>query len=108
MIAMRDDDKTLSPLIRRAIAELRDEPEPRADWLAGVLDAAAHQRMGDVEPVIDERRWSLRPSVAIAAGLAFAAAGAGLTYAAMKSPSVPTVAATAAVPLTSTVRFALV
>ena len=105
---MRDDDKTMSPLLRRAIAELREEPEPRAEWLTGVLDAAAHQRIADVEPVIVERRWSLRPSVAMAAGLAFAAVGAGLTYAAMKGASVPTVASTAAVPLTSTVRFALV
>jgi hypothetical protein len=75
---MRDDDALVPPALVDSISRLREEPEIRSEWLASVLDAAAAQRIDDAEPVSMPHRWSFRPSVAIAAGLAFAVAGAGL------------------------------
>lgn len=103
---MRDDD-ALSPMLRRAISLLREEPVARREWLDSVVDAAATQRIEDVTPVREERRWSFRPSVAIAASLAFAAVGAGVTYTTMNRRTAP--APTAQTVLSkANVRFALV
>lgn len=102
----RDDDR-LSPVLRRAVDVLREEPEVRAEWMSEVVHAAATDR----HEVVGARdgRWSLRPSIAIAAGLAFAAAGAGVTYFAMRdlstTPDAPHVVAARD---KSPVRFALV
>ena len=107
---MREDD-VLSPMLRRAVSSLREAPAPRPEWIEGVVQAAATQRFDDVHHD-DVRRWSFRPSVAIAAGLAFAAVGAGATYVAMRDSStssarVPFVA-TIDPAAKATVRFALV
>lgn len=108
---MRDDDM-LSPMLRRAVSSLREEPPTRPDWIESVVQAAAAQRFDDVH---DDtvRRWSFRPSVAIAAGLAFAAVGAGATYVAMRDRATATarvapLVATTAPASKATVRFALV
>jgi hypothetical protein len=102
----RDDDK-LPPVLRRAVDVLREEPEVRPEWMSQVVHAAATDR----HEVVGARdgRWSFRPSMAIAAGLAFAAAGAGVTYVAMGGgSSAPAESHIVAARETAPVRFALV
>jgi hypothetical protein len=104
---MRRDDDQLPPLLRRAVEVLREEPEIRPEWMSEVVHAAATDRHEAVGA--RNGRWSFRPSMAIAAGLAFAAAGAGVTYFAMRQ--VPTTASQAhalAARDKASVRFALV
>jgi hypothetical protein len=74
------DGPPLSRELDRAIAELRRAPEMRPEWLASVVGEAARQRFDDAHHDAP-RRWSFRPSMAIAAGLLCAAVGAGATYA---------------------------
>src|SRR5215510_5523983 len=82
MTVMRSDD-SLPPGLRRAVDALREEPEVRQEWMDGVVRAAATQRLEDVASP-ELRRWTFRPSVAIAAGLMFAALGSGITYTVMR------------------------
>jgi hypothetical protein len=110
-----DDDGSLPPELSDAVSQLREEPEIRSEWLASVLDAAATQRIDDIndtEPATVGRRWSFRPSVAIAAALAFAVAGAGVARVMSRDQigpretrGVPVVSAAAE---SATTRFALV
>ena len=79
---MRLDD-SLPPNLRRAVDALREEPEVPQEWMDGVVRAAATQRLDDVASP-EVRRWALRPSAAIAAGLMFVALGSGITYAVMR------------------------
>ncbi len=74
---MRDDE--LPPSLKDAVEMLRDAPEPRAEWTSSLLDAAASQPFDARTPT----RWSFRPAMAIAASLAFVAAGAVTTYSVM-------------------------
>jgi hypothetical protein len=105
---MRDDDAPLSPSLRRALSVLREEPTPRDEFIAAIVSAAAAQRSDDVRPIEDARRWSARPSVAIAAGLLFAALGAGVTYTAMRATGPSSLVAAVDTPPKTTIRFALV
>jgi hypothetical protein len=107
---MRNDD-SLPPGLRRAVDALREEPEVRQEWMDDVIRAAAEHRHEDVASP-DVRRWAFRPSVAIAAGLAFAALGSGLTYVVMRPAppenSPPLVATEAVSRDKAPVRFSLV
>jgi hypothetical protein len=96
---MRDDE--LPPSLKNAVESLREMPEAGAEWTSSVLEAASVQTMEPLAP----KRWSIRPSMAIAASVAFIALGAVTTYSLMT----PRVAAVAPV-LTGTqqVRFSLV
>jgi hypothetical protein len=85
MTVMRNDDSLPSGL-GCAVDVLREEPEVRQEWMDGVVRAAALQRHDDATAP-NARRWSFRPSIAIAAGLAFAAVGSGVTYAVMRGHS---------------------
>jgi hypothetical protein len=98
---MRDDE--LPPSLKEAVDILRDGKEPRAEWTASVLDAAARQTFDTVAPT----RWSFRPSMAIAASVAFIALGSAATYSLMSrrvERPAPVVAAAGA----RQVRFTLV
>jgi hypothetical protein len=74
---MRDDE--LPPSLEDAVDILRNAPEPRAEWTSSLLDATSRQSFETVAP----RRWSFRPSMAIAASIAFIALGAAATYSLM-------------------------
>jgi hypothetical protein len=104
------DDGSLPERLSDAVSHLRQEPEVRAEWVASVLDAAAAQRIDAADrPARLPRRWSFRPSVAIAAGLALALAGGAagrlLPRPVMTTPSANVDAAAA---VKNNVRFALV
>lgn len=75
---MRDDGH-LPPALERATELLRDEAQVRPEWRAAVL--AGLDRDEIVSSIRPVRRWSMRPSAAIAAGLLCAVAGAALTFA---------------------------
>src|SRR5262245_56763766 len=87
MTVMRNDD-SLPPGLRRTVDVLREEPELPQEWMDDVVRASASQRHEDVGTP-DAHRWSFRPSVAIAAGLAFAALGSSVTYVVMRGLSSP-------------------
>lgn len=99
---MRDDE--LPPSLQDAVDALRDAPEPRAEWRSSLLDAAASQRF---EPRV-ANRWSIRPSMAIAASLAFIALGAAGTYSVMSRRVAQTPVPTAIAAGPQQVRFTLV
>lgn len=103
---MHDTDR-VPPELDRLVAELRREPDVSHDWIESVVVRAARQRLDDDGAPRLPRRWSMRPSMAIAAGLVCAAAGAAMTYAvtAHRVAAPPMVAVTAPPP---TVRFTLV
>ena len=83
-----------------AVRVLREDVEPNDLWRRRVLQQVS-ARGRDT----GGRRWSLRPWVAVAAGLACMAAGATIAAVAMRGPNVP---ATPVVAGVSTVRFTLV
>lgn len=95
---MREPDEfDMSPELSRAVEVLRREGEPRAAFRDGLL-----RELSAVSRPHRHARWSVRPIVAIAAGLACMLVGAG-GYAAWQS-SHPSVAAVAE-PGQPTVRF---
>jgi transposase InsO family protein len=80
---MRDQqDGPVSPRLHAAIEVLRESRAPDAAWRSALLDriAAEHDRPGDnslrLVPRRASRRWSVRPIVAVAAGVACVAIGA--------------------------------
>lgn len=92
------EDMVPAPLLD-AVRVLREEVEPNDLWRQRVLRQVS-PRKPDAEP----RRWSLRPWVAVAAGVACMAAGATITGVMMReSRQSPAAAAPAAA-----VRFTLV
>lgn len=74
---MRDRDETLlSPTLRDAVGELRDDAPPSDIWRQRLLhDVAAAPRPS----VGTGTRWSVRPITAIAAAVVFMAIGASVT-----------------------------
>lgn len=69
----------LTPALRRAVDLLREEPEPGDLWRHRLLREVEHPSAPApvVEPASSERRWSLRPWTAIAAGLLCMTIGGG-------------------------------
>jgi hypothetical protein len=96
---MRDD--VLPTALRDAVQVLREEVEPSDLWRQRVL----HRASAGVSEENVERRWSLRPWVAIAAGVACMAAGATIAAVTMRGSTARTVAVAPEVPR---VRFTLV
>lgn len=101
------DGPSPSRELDRAITELRREPEVRPEWLASVVGQAARQRFDDAHHD-ERRRWSFRPSMAIAAGLFCAAVGAGATYAVTARHQVDGARTVVSAAATPRVRFVLV
>src|SRR5262245_14742672 len=88
---MRDPrERELSPRLRAAIQVLRESAAPDAVWRAELLRRiSGKDREGeDVIPIgarsVAARRWSVRPSMAIAAGLACALLGAATSAAVLR------------------------
>ena len=123
----RDDerDEQLSPLLSVAVDALRSDVPVRAEWRTALVRALDDEAPRPVLMPMDvgrrpAGRWELRPLAAIAAGLACAAAGAGLTALLLGRSASPTddLVATPAVAArgpapnvsdrVSTVRFVLV
>jgi hypothetical protein len=75
---MRDDDH-LPPGLERATELLRDETVVRPAWRASVM--AGLDRDEPVPSILPVRRWSMRPTAAIAAAILCATAGGALTFA---------------------------
>lgn len=95
---MRDDE--IGGALGRSVASLREEPPVRAAWRAELLERIEHDRRGS-------SRWSMRPSLAIAAGIALLVIGGLAGQLVKRSPAAQQVAATpAAGP--ATVRFVYV
>ena len=95
---MRDD--MVPPQLLDAVQLLREEVEPNDVWRQRVLhDVNAPRRESA------GARWSLRPWVAVAAGLACMAAGATIASVATHRPDPAQPAVSATIP---TVRFTLV
>jgi hypothetical protein len=70
----------MTPRLRSAIQVLKESSAPDATWRAELLRRISGDQSSDVIPIGPRpaaRRWSIRPSVAIAAGLACALLGAG-------------------------------
>jgi hypothetical protein len=110
MMVMRNED-SLPASLRSVVDALREEPEVSQEWMDEVVRAASTQLHEHAIPP-ETRRWTFRPSVAIAAGLMFAALGSGITYVVMRPATAP-----ASSPLVATddssrdkasVRFSLV
>jgi hypothetical protein len=108
---MRDDEQ-LPRELQRAVEALRETPEVRTEWIASIKTHAAAGRVSTQQAPFGARRWSFDPRVAIAAGVACVALGAGAMYAALGRHDVgmalrgaPGIAASAD---TAPVRFALV
>jgi len=103
---MRDDGH-LPPGLERATELLRDESHVRPEWRAAVM--ASLDRDDPASSIRPVRRWSMRPTAAIAAGVLCAIAGGALTFAATRW-SQPARATLAAVDTgrISRVRFTLV
>jgi hypothetical protein len=95
---MRDDE--ISGALARSVASWREEPPVRAAWRAELL--ARIERDGH-----QPSRWSMRPSLAIAAGIGLLVIGGLAGQLVRRSPGVPVIAAVhAAGP--ATVRFVYV
>src|SRR5688500_2893727 len=82
-------DEELHPKLTRAVSALRSDVEVRAEWREALLREVAHRPEATVPGVIalprhHERRWSLSPFAAIAAGLALVALGAAGTGVVMR------------------------
>jgi hypothetical protein len=109
--------------MERVAAELRTPVPVRAEWRAGLLRGVA--MLPPPGPVVDSsrsvRHWRFRPVAAIAAGLACALVGAGVTALVLQRPlrrgtSDPLTSLTSTMPLPgesvaegrSTVRFVFV
>jgi hypothetical protein len=78
----RNDGVSVTPELEHVVAELRVPVSVRPEWRAGVLRGIASQpapQDGTSSALRAVRRWSLRPWMAIAAGVACAMAGAALT-----------------------------
>lgn len=110
---MHDADRVPAEL-DDVIAELRREPDVSQAWIESVAFRAARQRLDDEgAPNVVARRWSMRPSMAIAAGLFCAVAGSVLTLVVTaRTASTPITSplsvATTSVSAPPTVRFVLV
>jgi hypothetical protein len=87
--------------LRDAVQLLREDVEPNDLWRQRVLRRVSAEQRG----VRRERRWSVRPWVAIAAGVACMAAGATIAGLVVRRAEAPVVAAAPGVP---GVRFTLV
>ena len=110
---MTDDDDGLNESLERAASLLRAKPAVRPEWRDALL---ARVEQGDAPAAATaERRWSMRPLAAIAAGIICAIVGGAATLAVMNSRdgaradlSVASREAPLANGLSSQVRFALV
>src|SRR5437763_711371 len=107
MTAMHDSgNDELCPTVERAARLLREPPAVRTEWRAELL---AHVAEPMTTVKLDEpRRWSLRPSTAIAAALLCAALGGEVTLAVIRHDAVQRESQTAAQAGASQVRFVLV
>ena len=65
------DDDVLTGSLARSVESLREEVPVRADWRADLLERVERDR---VQPV----GWRVRPSLAVAAGIALLIAGAAI------------------------------
>jgi hypothetical protein len=104
----RDGNRELSPRLRAAIQVLKESSGPDATWRAELLRRVDGSNVDVIQIATRPapRRWSLRPSMAIAAGLVCALLGAGTSAALLLSRrSEPRVAAESGV---LPVRFQLV
>ena len=62
-------DDELSGILARSVESLREEVPVRSDWRAALLQRVESDR-------IEPRQWRMRPSMAVAAGIALLIAGA--------------------------------
>jgi len=71
--------------LNSALRILREEAPVRDAWRASSLERLRDATVRRVQPGIGPGRWSMRPTVAIAAGLACAIVGAAATMAILRS-----------------------
>jgi hypothetical protein len=110
---MIDHGDELNESLERAASLLREKPPVSNEWRETLL---ARVEQPEPAPASQERRWSVRPFVAIAAGIACAIVGGGATLAVMHqrgdSARLDSSLASATTPVvngvSSQVRFALV
>ena len=107
---MREDDDRVPRDLQRAVEALRETPEVRPEWLDSIASLAAADRIAAVGTHRSKHRWSFDPLVAIAAGIACLAVGAGGMYVALDRHGAPSVAVSsvAANVAAAPVRFTLV
>src|SRR3954462_8867424 len=101
MIDYNDD---LPPSLEDAVRQMRDDVSAPTDlWRRRVLNAVAALPgpHGD-----RPSRWSMRPIVAVAAGIACMLVGGATVAVLMRALAHPSTSATASTPVVSTVRFA--
>ena len=98
---MRDD--MVPPALRDAVELLREEVEPNDLWRRRVLHGVSAS--GKDREASPGRRWSMRPWVAVAAGVACMVVGGTITGLALRRPDAGVNVASASVPR---VRFTLV
>jgi len=82
------DGNGFSSELKTALRILREEAPVREAWRSSSLERVRESARGSgekVPPRIDTKRWSMRPALAIAAGVACAMAGAAATLAVVRS-----------------------
>jgi hypothetical protein len=107
MIDRNEDGGGLPPGLHDAVRVLREEAPPNDIWRQRLLRAVSDASRSRLDPAEHQRRWSLRPMTAIAAGLACVLAGAGAALVARSAAAPAPTALVTAVAQPSLVRFTL-
>jgi hypothetical protein len=104
---MRDDD-TLPRELEEAVDALRETPSVSQEWIDSIAARAADDRLASIRYFAQPRRWSIRPWIALAAGVACIAMGATGMYIALERRSPDRNGPPAMAARTEPVRFSIV